>query len=67
MAGAPFDLRYSLESGSVVEAWVSLERVSPCQATSTLRPAGGSEGGPPLGLKLLWDAHASNRVPSTEK
>ena len=59
--------RYSFASGSVRDACVSFVRVWPCQATSTLRPAGGSDGGPSLGLKLLCDAHASNSVPSTEK
>ena len=42
-------------------------RRSPCQATSELRPAGGSLGGPSVGLKLLCDAHAFNKVPSTVK
>ena len=60
-------LRYSRASGSVVEAWVSFDRFSPCHCTSVLRPAGGSDGGPSFGLKLLCDAHAFNRVPSTVK
>ena len=40
---------------------------TPCQSTSTLRPAGGSEGGPDFGLNDLCDAHALSRVPSTKK
>ncbi len=73
MAAVLWLLRYNLASGSVVEAWVSLARFCPCHCTSTLRPAGGSDGdgGPSLGLKLLCDAHALSStlssVPSTEK
>ena len=38
-------LRYNRASGSVVEAWVTLERFSPFQSVSVLRPdAGGVEG-----------------------
>jgi hypothetical protein len=41
----PLPLRYSLASGSVVEAWVSFERFWPWKSASALRPppwAGGS-------------------------
>ena len=52
----------------MVERCVRLLRGKPRKSTSLLRPpemAGG--GGPCLGLKLLCEAHASSRVPSTEK
>ena len=67
MAAVLWLLRYSRASGSVVEACVSLDRFWPCHCTSALRPPGGPSGGPSLGLKLLWEAHACNSVPSTEK
>ena len=45
MAAVLWLLRYNRASGSVVETWVSFDRSWPCQPTSTLRPAGGSDGG----------------------
>ncbi len=121
VAAVPADLRNSLASGSVTEAWVSLRRRSPRQSVPGLRPPPAARRGrcdcwdfwgwdfwgwgcwgcdcwgcwgcwdfwgcdcwscgcwgwgcadaapaaaPVLGLKLLCDAHASNRVPSTLK
>ena len=74
-AGAAMLLRNSRASGSVVDSCVAFERFWPWKFASGLRPwsarrlvlSGGSWGGWSFGLKLLCDAHASSRVPSTEK
>ncbi|MGY2812082.1 hypothetical protein ACVIHF_008812 [Bradyrhizobium sp. USDA 4506] len=65
----PFPLRYSLASGSVVEAWVSLECFWPWKSASALRPPPGAGGSPEpsFGLTLFIEAQASISVPSTEK
>jgi hypothetical protein len=51
----------------VVDSCVSFERRWPWKLTSSLRPFDGLRRGLFLGWKLLCDAHASNKVPSTEK
>src|SRR5262249_31238091 len=68
----------SLASGSVFEAWVSFDRLSPRQFTSGFRPSSlrppprlrlGLRCPPRFGLaaRLLREALASSRVPSTVK
>lgn len=49
----------------MVDSCVSFLPSSPCHWTSVFWPAGGSQGGPTLGLKLLRDAPGVNRIPST--
>src|SRR3954471_20659661 len=64
----PAPRRYSLASGSVVEACVAFERCSPLKFESGLRPpVGGGSSASPRGLKLFIEAQASTSVPSTEK
>ena len=65
-------LRYSLASGSMVEACVALVRVSPWKSASRyVRPmaVGWSPGPLPgsIGLTLFIEAHAWIIVPSTLK
>jgi hypothetical protein len=51
----------------VVEACVSLLRVSPWKSRSPLRPCDGGSSEPSLARKLFIDAQAATCVPSTEK
>src|SRR5665213_48038 len=69
LAATPLPLRARRASGSVVEWWVSLLRFSPWSSTSAFRPGAGGPPLPPpsLGRKLLCEAQASSRVPSTLK
>ncbi len=65
------DSRNSIASGSVVDVWVAFDRFWPLKSTSALRPLNPLPSPPPSvglsGLKLLFDAHACNKVPFTEK
>jgi hypothetical protein len=67
LAPSPLDLRASRASGSVVEAWVSFERLSLWKLRSPLRPGAGGSSLPSLRRKLFIPAHAWINVPSTEK
>src|SRR5262252_3630583 len=68
LAVVPLLLRASFAWASVVERCVSFERLSPRKSTVGLPgSSGGADAGAPFFLKLLSDAHASIRVPSTVK
>src|SRR5512146_3387065 len=63
----PSPLRNSRASASVVERWVSLDRLSPLKSRSPLRPGEGGAPEPSFARKLFRLAHAWISVPSTEK
>src|SRR6266568_3341762 len=61
-------LAFAVEAGirMVTDAWVSFLSFLPLKSTVSFLPP-PTDGGPSLGLKLLMEAHASIKVPSTVK